>query len=137
MTSYLGNYNDILAIMHGFVGKVMETHDAIATEAVSAGDGAATIRKHVQDMAAIFKGQNPDYEEADYLSEAALAGKIVGWVPGIDPAGDIIAEFFERIAKKVIKVCQEVQDGMAEEQAGPELQWLIRDIAQSLVGAKP
>mgnify|MGYP001088882617 CR=1 FL=1 len=137
MTIYLGNYNDVLQLLFGFATNVAGIIDGISDGRMTPEQGNAAIGAEVDRMARIFKGKDPDYTQAEYMSTAALAGKVVAWVRTIPGHGDPIRTFFERIAMKVVKICTEVQNGMAEEQAGPELQVFLQSVGERLTGVKP
>jgi hypothetical protein len=133
----LGDFGVVAEIMARFANQVMglwaEFTDGRKTQAEVWAELEVLCLEH----AGIWRGEDPDFTPAPWRTEATLKGKIVVWVPGITAEGDVIARYFKFLGRQILKGCQEVQDGMALEQAGPMLKVILTDAAEKLAGVQP
>ena len=133
----LGDYLVVADIINAFAKRVTEIWDGFTDGDSTQQEAAAQLESAAGEFSAIFKGENPYYTVAEWRTPPVLAGKIVGWVPGIGGQGDTIKLFFVFLGRQILQGCAEVQDGMAMEQAGPMLRSTLKDAAEKLAGVQP
>ena len=133
----LGDYPVVATVVGEFAQKVMDLWANYTDGDSTQQESMDALGALAADTAAIFKGERPGYQIVPWRDEAMLAGKIVAWVPGITAEGDVITRYFKFLGRQILKGCQEVQDGMALEQAGPMLKVILTDAAEKLAGVQP
>jgi hypothetical protein len=133
----LGNYGVVAALMNEFAEAVTALWTAYTDGTITQAEAAQGLEDAATEYAAIFKGDNPDFAPVPWRLEPTLKGKIVGWVPGIGPDGDVVQRYFKFLGRQVLQGAQAVQQGMAIAEAGPTLQGVLQDAAEKLSGVQP
>jgi len=133
----LGSYPEVRALVDQFAAEVAGIWTSFTEGERTQEDAMGDLKALAGEYAAIWKGERDGFSLSPGRAPATLAGKIVAWVPGIGADGDVIGRYFLWLGRQILKGCQDVTDGMALEEAGPTLAWVLGDAAEKLSGAQP
>jgi len=133
---YLGDLFTVSAMIEDFVRRVLQVLDSFHAEEMPREASIALISAMCQDLGRIFLGKDDRYQIAPWHG-LRLSGKIRALVPGVSgDAQAVVSGYFEWIAKQIIQVSNEMNNGMADAQAGPAIHYGMKDAVQFLLGPK-
>ena len=133
----LGSYPEVRALVDEFAAQVAALWTSFTDGERTQEEAMGGLKALADAYAAIWKGEREGFSLPPGRTPPVLAGKIAAWVPGIGGKGDVIGRYFLWLGRQILKGCQDVTDGMALEQAGPELAWVLGDAAEKLSGVQP
>ncbi len=132
----LGSLTAVRTILNEFAAEVVGIWGTFTDGERGQREAMDALQAAAAQRAAIWKGEREGFALPPWRTPPVLAGKIVAWVPGIG-GQDPIGRYFLWLGRQILKGAQDVTDGMALEEAGPELAWVLNDAAEKLAGVQP
>lgn len=133
----LAHYDAVAAIVEAFAKDIAAISDRLATGEAESEETQRAVEDRVRGIAAIFRGEAEGFTQAEWNAEGRLAGRIVGWKLHMKGYDDPIDGFFARVAIRILNTLRAAHEGMAEDEAGPRIQAVLRDTVNRLVGVHP
>jgi hypothetical protein len=133
--TYLGDVAVLTDIIETFTRDVLHALDQFHSQDITRDEGMAAIEKSCKEFGDIFAGENPLYEPAPWHGSRG-SGKIRATVPGIK-GGNVQtawAGYFRWLSTQIVKVHNEMNEGMADEEAGPAMKIGMRSAVEFLAG---
>lgn len=130
---YMGDMAVVSGLVETFYKGVLRARHDYVADAATREASLQLIEDYCSECGDIILGRDPDYQPAPW-NGPRLGGTIRALVPGINPQEDMGAEYFRWLAKQVLSVATAMEQGMADEEAGPLLQAGMRQAVRFLLG---